>query len=345
MESKSIRSVLVLIVLALGVVLGVVIVKRANRAPAGPGAAAPIEVPAPRAPTDDRALVRVQRAGAVTAIERGDYESAIAALSAIIKAGNGMGDEVELLKVAKELEEKYRASEEKPTPAKPAPSKPVAAPAPPAAAPPTPAKPAAKKPARTVAKPAPTPAPTIERAEPVTGLLLVTSVPSGLMVELDGKRADNTPLRRRLEVGTHEVAVFRADGQAFRKTVTVEEDGIATVDADVGEPPPPPEPKPLPPPPPEPTKAAPPPEEKRPAPSPVAAPAPPRPGPVGEVLVLQAGLVGDVFIGGVGYGPPPVLAKGIPAGEAAVELRSDGAVKRRKLVTVEAGHRVSVQFR
>lgn len=338
MESKSVRSVLVLIVLALGVVLGVVIVKRATRTPAAPKAAASLEVPAPRAPSDDRALVRVQRAGAVTAIERGDYEGAIATLSAIIKAGNGMGDEVELLKVAKELEEKYRASAEKPTPAKPAPSKPVPTPAPPAPARPTPAK----KPARPVAKPTPT----FERAEPVTGLLLVTSVPSGLMVELDGKRADNTPLRRRLEVGTHEVTVFRTDGQAFRRTVTVEEDGIATVDADVGEPPPPPEPKPLPPPPPEPAKPAPlPPEEKRPAPSPVASPAPQQPGPVGEVLVLQAGLVGDVFIGGVGYGPPPVLAKGIPAGEAAVELRSDGAVKRRKLVTVEAGHRVSVQFR
>lgn len=362
MEPKSIRKVLVLIVLALGVVLGVLVLKRTTRGPV-PSATpiAPAEAMPSRPASEDKALVRVQRAGAVTAIEKGDYGSAIATLSAIVKSGNGLGDEVELLKVAKELEEKYHpesaaksAAKPPPTPSASAPS-PVQAPAPTPPAPaPAPTRAPARRPAARPTKPAP------ERAEPVTGLLLVTSVPSGLLVELDGKRADNTPLRRRLEVGPHEVTVLSPSGQTFRKIVTVEEDGIATVDADLGEPapaptlvPPPtttaPEPRPAaqpvpaPAPPPEAPRAAPP---STPTPAPVPSPAAARVGgPVGEVLVPQAAIVGDVFIEGVGYGPPPVLAKGVPAGEATVELRSNGSVKRKKVVKVEAGRRVSVQFR
>ena len=349
MEPKSIRSVLLLVVLALGVILGVVVVKRATRkAPAAPVAStAPATERPENHPVGDKALVRVQRAGAVTAIEKGDYASAIATLSGIVKGGNGLGDEVELLRVAKELEEKYREPSPKAVAAKPA-----AAPAPPPTPTPTPTAspakppPPKKPPARPVAKAT---AERPERAEPTTGLLLVTSVPTGLSVELDGKRADNTPLRRRLDVGPHEVIVRRSDGQTFRRLVTVEEDGIATVDADLGEPPPPPEPKPTPlepapkptPPPPEDQRAVTPPPATG-SPSAAAAHAP---GLVGEVLVLQGGLVGDVYIGGVAYGPPPVLAKGITEGEATVELRSDGNVKRRKVVTVEAGHRINVQFR
>lgn len=114
MEPKSIRRLLVLVVLALGVVLAVVVIKRATRKPPGahdaPGASGERwEV----SPAKDKALVRAQRAAAVTAIEKGDYASAIATLSSIVKAGNGLGDEVELFRVAKELEEKYRNHTEK----------------------------------------------------------------------------------------------------------------------------------------------------------------------------------------------------------------------------------------
>lgn len=116
MEPKSIRRILVLVVLALGVVLAVVVIKRATRKP-------PIAHDAPGASDDrwrafsaeDKALVRAQRAAAVTAIEKGDYASAIVTLSSIVKAGNGLGDEVELFRVAKELEEKYRHPTEKRT--------------------------------------------------------------------------------------------------------------------------------------------------------------------------------------------------------------------------------------
>jgi len=109
MKPKSIRKLLVLVVLALEVVLAVVVIKRATRKPPGahdaPGASGERW---DASPAEDKALVRAQRAAAVTAIEKGDYASAIATLSSIVKAGNGLGDEVELFRVAKELEEKYR---------------------------------------------------------------------------------------------------------------------------------------------------------------------------------------------------------------------------------------------
>jgi len=162
-----------------------------------------------------------------------------------------------------------------------------------------------------------------------------------------------------LEVGQHQVVVFRRDEPVFRRTVTVPRDGVATVDADLT----PPEPEPV--------------EVKAVVPEPKPVETKPKPvepkqvvtsGPeagggavtnpadppravtpvsteVGEVLVLQAGLVGDVYIEGVGYGPPPVLAKAVRVGEVTVELRADGSVKRKKTVVVEKGRRTNVQFR
>ena len=51
--------------------------------------------------------------------------------------------------------------------------------------------------------------------------------------------------------------------------------------------------------------------------------------------------------GGAGrsYGPPPVLARDVPAGNATVELRVGDAVKRSKVVPVEAHQRATVKFR
>ncbi len=362
MQKNQLRTVLVVVILLLVGVIGLILAKR------GAAANTPVRVATggtaePRAP--DNAMARIQRAGAVTAIERGDYKSAIAALSSIVKAGNGVGDEVELLRMAKELDEKYR----KPTAVVEVPAvggggadvvdEPERAPA----IVPKPGGPA-PKPAAPVRKPvtaAPPPRPVVVARvtppEPATGLLLVTSVPTGLSVEIDGKRSEFTPLRKLLEVGPHQVVIFRRDEAVFRRTVIVPKDGVATVDADLTpEKPTEPEPRPTPVEPkpatvePKPASAEPKPlssssepissrvEPPRPA-------TPANPSDVGEVLVLQAGLVGDVFIQGVGYGPPPVLAKSVPAGEVSVELRADGSVKRKKTVVVEKGRRTNVQFR
>ena len=355
MQKNQIRTILIGVIFVLVVLIAAIVVKRALRA-GEVSRVEPISEPRP-----DNAMVRIQRAGAVTAIERGDYKGAIETLSAIVKAGNGMGDEAELLRVAKDLEERYRkpstpeplepvagtkatgSDDDAPRPAEVPPSVTVRQPVTRPSAPATVRRPPPPPPARPVVVARVTP------PEPATGVLLVTSVPTGLSVEVDGKRGEFTPLRKVLEIGAHQVIIYRRDEAVFRKTVIVPKDGVATVDADLS-----PESVSPPAPAPAPTPAAEPKSEpKVTAPveaKPVASSSAPPPAvvlssDVGEVLVLQAGLVGDVFIEGVGYGPPPVLAKSVRVGEVTVELRADGSVKRRKTVVVEKGRRASVQFR
>jgi hypothetical protein len=62
-------------------------------------------------------------------------------------------------------------------------------------------------------------------------------------------------------------------------------------------------------------------------------------------MVSPMSLAGDVYINGRSYGPPPVLARDIPAGTATVELRVGDSVKRSKVVPVEARQRATVKFR
>lgn len=353
MQKNQLRTVLIAAIVVMLGLITAILVKRsssnsliADRVVENPG----------KTLTTENAVLRIQRAGAVTAIERGDYKSAIAALSSIVRSGGGVGDEVELLRMAKDLEEKYRqpagdsapgagggAADNNPGEV-PVVNRPVA----------SPAKPPAPSPLR---RPAPAPAPkpvAVARAnpEPPTGLLLVTSVPTGLSVEVDGRRSEFTPLRKVMDVGPHTVVIYRRDEPVFRKTVNVPKDGVATVDADLTpervEPPAPApvEPKPaVVEPKPKPAAVAPAPEPKAAEVPPPAPTKPPLTADTGEVLVMQAGLVGDVFIAGVSYGPPPVLAKAVPVGEVSVELRADGSVKRKKTVVVEKNRRANVQFR
>ncbi len=354
MQKNQLRTVLIVAIFMLLGLITAILVKRSSSTSLT--AARVIETPN-KGVSSDNAMLRIQRAGAVTAIERGDYKSAITALSSIVKSGGGVGDEVELLRMAKELDEKYRqpAGDSVNTPAAcgsaaNAPDGPVVVPAvnKPVAVAQKPAPSPARKPALA---PAPPPKPVVvarANPEPPTGLLLVTSVPTGLSVEVDGRRSEFTPLRKVMDVGPHTVVIYRRDEPVFRKTVNVPKDGVATVDADLTpekverpEPAPAPvEPKPAVADPKPPVAA---PVTNPAAPPPVVKPAPN--GDTGEVLVMQAGLVGDVFIEGVSYGPPPVLAKAVPVGEVSVELRADGSVKRKKIVVVEKNRRANVQFR
>src|SRR5205814_1829533 len=59
------------------------------------------------APRADMALLRAHRAQAVDAIETGDYNAAVRTLTEIVKSGRGVGDEPELLRIAKDLQEKH----------------------------------------------------------------------------------------------------------------------------------------------------------------------------------------------------------------------------------------------
>jgi PEGA domain len=286
------------------------------------------------APVQDNALERARRAEAVAAIESGDYKSAIDALTAILKKGKGVGDEIELLRIAKDLDS--RANERST----------VVVPA---------ATPAPVKPRRTGL---PAPKPTRVAKAAVDGQLLVFSVPDGLDVEVDGSANGTTPLRLSMTPGTHLVVVLKNGVRLQDRTVVLGAGDISTVDFDVrekllaGSKPVPPisvsEPAPITP---EIPKE---PELAKPAPEPVAVKAIveiPKPQPVdttagfGEVFVAPNSLGGEVFINGRSYGPGPLLARDIRVGDAVVELRANGETKRRKQVAVKKDQRAEVRFR
>jgi len=376
-SSISIRTALIGAVVFLAVLLVVVIALKKGKAEAPPDTAttaAPVDSTAnPRA---DMALLRAHRAQAVDAIETGDYDSAVKTLTEIVRSGRGVGDEPELLRIAKDLQEKH-AQNQKAAATAPAVAMKETAPAPKEPAPPAakePPKearaeppPKEKKPdpkhAAKAAKPPPReerkvasakPVPVIPDREPESGQVLVMSVPSGLTAEVDGTAAGSTPTRYTTAPGVHTVTLFKGSQKVAERTVTVSENAVATADFDIRDqlqpapvslkerepekekeaPPPPPEEK-------QPEMAA---RTEPAAALPATTPAAAVAG-TGEVMVPPMGLAGNVFINGRSYGPPPVLARDVPAGNATVELRVGDAVKRSKVVPVEAHQRATVKFR
>jgi hypothetical protein len=355
-------------------------VRSGRRSEPGPAPLPPAE-PAPTAATArprDDALLRAHRAQAVDAIETGDYDSAVKTLTEIVRSGRGVGDEPELLRIAKDLQEKHsqRAVAKEPAPAEKSPPVEVVAerekepqkePAKEPQKEPAKEKEKDRKPepkhAAKPSKPPPReerkvasakPVPVIPDREPESGQVLVMSVPSALTAEVDGAPAGSTPTRYSASPGVHTVTLYRGNQKLAERSVTVAENAVATVDFDVRDQlqspgtasretekererekeatQPSPEPEkvskvePTPPPPPPTTPA-----------SAVAG--------LGEVMVAPVSLAGDVFINGRSYGRPPVLARDVPVGSATVELRVGDAVKRSKVVPVEAHQRATVKFR
>jgi hypothetical protein len=302
---------------------------------------------------------------AVDAIETGDYDSAVKTLTDIVKSGRGVGDEPELLRIAKELQEKHSASARAPARQEP---EPAPAPAPPPAVvaerekpTPIPREPEPKRASKPSKPPPPKreerkvasakPVPVISEREPEGGQVLVMSVPSMLTAEVDGSPAGTTPTRYSTTAGLHTVALYKGGQKVAERTVTVADNSVATVDFDVRDqlaPPPAVAAREAPrePPPSEPERT-----EKAAEKEPASAPPPTTPAAAaaavayGEVMVPPVSLAGEVFINGRSYGPPPVLARDVPVGTATVELRAGGAVKRSKVIPVDARQRATVKFR
>lgn len=91
---------------------------------------------------------------------------------------------------------------------------------------------AAASAARTPSKPEPTeteqPAPT-----PQPGTIIVSSSPSGLTVQLDGKTLDQTPLRVTAEPGAHEIALLHNNTVVFNRRLNVVPSSVQSLDPDV----------------------------------------------------------------------------------------------------------------
>jgi hypothetical protein len=332
--------VALVVVLALGLLGSLVYrlrkpaVMAARPAPVKPTVGEP-SAPPQLPPPADNALERARRAAAVAAIESGEYKVAIDALTEILKKGKGVGDEVELLRIAKDLESRGQRPAAKP-------DVPLAAPV---VRPPAPVAPARKP---VVAKPA-----VVDRAAERDGQLLVFSVPVGLAVEVDGSDFGVTPVRRAIAPGSHFVVVFKDGIRLNDKTVEVKPGDVSTIDFDVrekllarSEPVARAAPVALPTSEPEkPTPVLPPEPVAPPADEPVERPSNNDPRGTGEIFVAPSSLGGEVFINGTSYGESPLLAREVREGAAVVELRSNGETKRRKEVVVRRSERVEVRFR
>jgi PEGA domain len=178
-----------------------------------------------------------------------------------------------------------------------------------------------------------------------SGLLLVTTTPRGILVQVDGTPVDLTPMRISLRTGSHRVVLVDGDRHLFEASVEVLEGQVTTVLRDVSaelgsaraeEPAPPP-----------PAPAA--PVATPGAPSAgggeVAASPAPAAAALGGLDVASPGLYGEVWINDRPYGFAPVRAHQLAPGPARIEVRVNGAVKRRAEVEVVAGQVQQVKVR
>lgn len=290
-------------------------------------------------PQKDGAVARARRVAGLNALEQGEYGVAVKELSAALRLGGGGEDVAELLKIARELED--RAARQKRQEASAVAEAPR----------PRPKKSSPRRRPEPVAQAEPEEQEPPEEEKEKPGLLLVTSQPQGLVVEINGRSADLTPARRELSAGVHRVALIRGTKEVHVRLVEVIAGEVTTVDVDLTEalaPPPPP-------------VAAAEPKDPQPAPAvaaaaPVAAaPAPPKesgsgglvaaPAGQGELYVTSPAIYGEVFINGRGYGYPPLLAKGVPAGNAVVELKVGGVTRRTLKVEVVPNQRLAARIR
>ncbi|HZI14035.1 MAG TPA: PEGA domain-containing protein [Myxococcus sp.] len=302
-----------------------------------PAAAAPAAVPA-AAPEEDAhaGLARARRAAGLAALEDRDYDTAVAEFTEALRLRkDDKGDLVELLRIAADLRTRgqARTRDEEPKPSRNTPAKSKAV-----------RLASARTPAR---EEAPAPAAASEEESTKGALLLVTSTPPGLVVMVDGKTVDLTPARIPLRAGTYRVALAQGERKLAEETVELGDEDVRSLNRDLSaELAPPPSRT-------APTPAASPSQVAAPAPAP-AAPAPvtpPAPTSVataaarGDLNVTSPSLYGEVWINNRPYGFPPVLAQGLPAGPARVEVRVNGVVKRKLTVEVEPGRSTPVRVR
>lgn len=347
MKQKTWIAVIVVGTLALNAMAYVVVRKRRaadpipTTAPVAPPTQAETATPPPPPPPLDDAsegLARARRAAGLAALEDRDYDTAVSEFTEALSLRKAPGgDLVELLRIATDLQSRERGrgrtEQAKAT-----------------------REPPARQPARTRASKAATAARAQPKEEPAVleeprgGLLLVTSTPPGLVVQVDGKAVDMTPARLPLRAGTYRVALAQGDRRLVEETVKLEEDAVHSLNRDVsGQ---------L-----TPVVARPAAPTSPPVAAPVAAVEPPAahaPTPVasaaptvtkaaatgrGELDITSPALYGEVWVNNRPYGFPPLVAQNLPAGPARVEVRVNGEVKRRMSVEVEPGRRTAVRVR
>jgi hypothetical protein len=300
-----------------------------------------------------------RRAAGLAALEAGDYDKALIQFT---EARALLGDKAhvaELLRVTQDLRSRP------PSPARSRGGAAIPVP-PPASSPPYRAAARGLGARRIIAAkedpsagPAGSPGEAPAPASP-SGLLIVTTTPRGLLVQVDDNPVDLTPMRTRVRPGTHRIALLDGDRKVYETTVDVREGATATLLKDLAGPEPaaeaPRAPVPSPPPTPvsaqrpeAPRVAVPPPVEvavSRPA--GLAASSPPPPGATapdfGTLSISSPGLYGVVWINGRARGYPPLEVRNVPVGPVKVEVRVNGVEKRASTVVVRPGSTTNVKL-
>jgi len=283
------------------------------------------------APTEDPndGLARARRAAGLAALERHDYDKATAEFSEALRLRKEEGDLRALLAIADDL--RAREAERAAQPAKPL------EPGAPASIKPPPSR---RKGAPLAARAEPLPPPALEA--PRNGLLLVTSTPPGMVVMVDGKPMELTPARLSVPPGIHQVTLALGARRLLEEMVEIGEDDVRTINHEMKAGPAAIAAAPTPPPP------APTPASQPAATDPTGLPAvshPPTSSTTGDLEIASPALYGEIWINDRPYGFPPVTARGLPAGKARLEVRVQGAVKRRMTVEVEPGRSTPVRVR
>jgi len=307
---------------------------------------------------EERALAR--RAAGLAALDAGDYGRALADFAEARALAGDKAYVSELLRVTEDLAQR----------AQPIRRAPPSRPSPPARpAPPSPVHLASRGHAseRVVAKEmpvpvessVPAPAPT---AAPTSGLLLVTTTPRGLLVQVDDVPVDLTPTRASLKIGSHHVSFFDGDRKVYETNVEVKAGSPTTLLRDLSAELAPPLPSapasaPF-------TKERVAEENASPVPVPTGQPGsttparrsrnqtaaaaqsvpPPLEPRTGSLDITSPGLYGEIWINGRPRGFPPLHAEDLPAGPTRIGVRVNGVEQRSAFVAVRPGLTISVKL-
>ncbi|MDP2270260.1 MAG: hypothetical protein Q8N23_30680 [Archangium sp.] len=330
--------------------IGFALFLKGRAAQAAAQAPAPAAVVVPVAPLVENAslereqLARARRVAGVAALEAGDYDKALINFTEAQALIGAAAKVEELLKITEDLRARLAARKTEELKVD-APVKPVA---PARAAPSRPtARSTATAPRVAAVERAPEVRPTEAPAPIVTGsgMLLVSTTPRGLLVQIDGTPMDLTPMRAPVKVGSHRIALFDGDRKIYDTTVDITEGNVATVLKDLSVETAPKEapradpravevarlePKPA-------VKPTETPAVRVPA--PVERPEPePAPSSAKTGLAISApGLYGEVWLNGRPVGFAPVTVEDMKPGPVKIEVRVNGVVKRSTTALVEAG--------
>ncbi len=312
-----------------------------------PGSRQLDQIPAKNEEAEKKAIAIARRAAGLAALEAGNYDSALINFT---EARALLGDKAnvgELLRVTNDLRKSGKAVGKL---REPPPVREPVAPRPRARA-------TSERRLAVRDEPAATDSNQVQ-APPASGLLIVTTTPRGLLVQVDDVGVDLTPMRTKVRPGSHRVTLLDGDRKVYETTVDVREGATATLLKDF-----PPEPAPEAPravAPVAATTSADPVAARNDGPRTTTTPAPtstirtPTPSPAsgpsagtgtGTLDISSPGLYGVVWVNGRPRGYPPLVIRDLPVGKTKVEVRVNGIQKRSATIVVKPGLTTDVQLR